>query len=137
MPTTIPLAVALTENLGILHWGLFIDTADATEKTVVQIIGARQKYFPQIRTPSDARSESALGDLIDLCEIDAAHTETIKNLAYIVPIRNHIADYSCQYFVLDLLDRLEEEGIVDGEDNEYKRRKEMLRAKRESWPPVG
>ncbi|KAL5333218.1 hypothetical protein BJX70DRAFT_403825 [Aspergillus crustosus] len=136
MPSTIPLGVAIYENPEILHWSLFIDAANKAEKTIVHIIGARQKFFPQIRTPSDARESTALIELVDLCQINAADAKRIKNLAYAMPIRNENPDYSCQDYVLDLLELLEDKGIVVA-TLEYKDRKRVLAAKRQSWKNVG
>ncbi|KAL3474336.1 hypothetical protein BJX99DRAFT_260443 [Aspergillus californicus] len=133
MPSTIPLKVAIYDNPGILHWSLFIDVEKTSENTTIQILGARQRYFPEIKTPAEARISNSLIELRTLCAIDVAAIETVKNIAYATPIRNHEADYSCQDFVLDVLNRLEEELIIDKNSVDYKSKRDALKAKRESW----
>ncbi|KAJ0417394.1 hypothetical protein BJY00DRAFT_315865 [Aspergillus carlsbadensis] len=133
MSRTAPLSVALYDNPGILHWSLYIETANDADKTTIQILGARQRYFPDIKTPSDARLLPDLIELCPLCEIDASKFEAAKNVAYDTPIRNDEADYSCQDYALDVLGRLEEHGIIDLGDGDYRRNKMAVVAKRQSW----
>ncbi|KAL4914311.1 hypothetical protein BDW62DRAFT_145115 [Aspergillus aurantiobrunneus] len=133
MAATIPLSVAIYDNPGIMHWSLYIEAENSADKTVVHVIGARQRYFPQIRTPSDARNSTSLIELCPLCEIDATKIEAVKNIAYETPIRNDEADYSCQDFVLDVLERLERQLIVNRANSDYRRNKAALSAKRQSW----
>ncbi|KAK2801101.1 hypothetical protein FQN49_008917 [Arthroderma sp. PD_2] len=133
MTSTIPLMVAIYDNPGIKHWSLFIDAEDKPKKTIIHLLGARQRYFRDVRTPSDARISNSLIELCALCEIDAAKIEMIKNIAWNTPVRNEEADYSCQDFVFDILEKLEDENIIDADIGDYKTRKNALKAKRESW----
>lgn len=133
MPSTIPLKVAIYDNPGIMHWSIFIDANKDSEKTIIHVLGARQRYFPEIRTPSDARISNSLIEIHTLCDIDETAIETVKNIAYNTPIRNSEADYSCQDFVLDVLNMLESEFIIDGNSADYKSKRAALKAKRESW----
>ncbi|PGH36929.1 hypothetical protein GX50_00163 [[Emmonsia] crescens] len=137
MTSTIPLMVAIYDNPGIKHWSLYIDGEDKTGKTIIHILGARQRYFRDVRTPSDARISNSLIELCALCEIDVAKIDTVKNIAWNTPVRNEEFDYSCQDFVLDVLDRLEEEDIIDADSGDYKSNKNSLKSKRESWAVGG
>ncbi|KAJ5109277.1 hypothetical protein N7456_005952 [Penicillium angulare] len=132
MATMIPVSVATYKNPGILHWSLFIET-EGVDKTIIQVLGARQKYFPDIRRAPDARISDSLIELLPLCRIDASKIEVLKNIAYDTPIRNDLTDWSCQDYVLAVLDRLEEASIINTMDGNYIRRKEEVAAKRESW----
>lgn len=125
--------IAIYDNPGIKHWSLFIDAEDKASKTIIHLLGARQRYFREVRTPSDARISNSLIKLCTLCEIDATKIDTVKNIAWNTPIRNEESDYSCQDFVLDVLERLEDEDIVDANNLEYKSNKDAIKAKRESW----
>ncbi|KAF3020005.1 hypothetical protein E8E15_007202 [Penicillium rubens] len=132
MASTVPLKVAIYENPGIKHWSLFIDAADRDDKTTIQLLGAQQKYFCQVSARSDSSISNSLIELCSLCEIDASKIDTVKNIAWDTPVRNEESDYSCQDFVLEILDRLEEKGIIlNGRD--YQNNKEAVKAKRESW----
>lgn len=132
MTSPVPLKVAIYENPGIKHWSLFIDAADRDDKTTIQLLGAQQKYFCQVSARSDSSISNSLIELCSLCKIDASKIETVKNIAWDTPVRNGESDYSCQDFVLEVLDRLEESGIIlNGGD--YQSNKEAVKAKRESW----
>ncbi|CAG8935744.1 unnamed protein product [Penicillium salamii] len=132
MSSTIPLSVAIYDNPGILHWSLYIEADNDADKTIIQILGARQRYFPNIKK-SDARDVSDLIEVLHLCRIDASKIEIAKNIAYDTPIRNDVADWSCQDYVLVVLDRLEDGLVIDGRDSDYIRNKAVVAAKRESW----
>ncbi|OGM48782.1 hypothetical protein ABOM_003056 [Aspergillus bombycis] len=134
MAPTIPLSVAIYDNPGIMHWSLYIEANNDADKTIIHVLGARQQYFPDIRTPSDARISNSLIELLPLCQIDATKIEILKNIAYATPIRNDLADWSCQDYVLDILDKLEDVLIIDAKDAGYVSNKEAVAAKRESWP---
>ncbi|KAK2813704.1 hypothetical protein FQN50_000102 [Emmonsiellopsis sp. PD_5] len=133
MASTIPIKAAIYENPGINHWSLFIDAEEKALKTIIHLLGARQRYFLGVRTPSDARISNSLIELHPLCEIDATKIDDIKNFAWDMPIHNDRSDYSCQDFVLEILDKLEGEGIIDRENDDYQNNKGALKAKRESW----
>ncbi|KAL2800112.1 hypothetical protein BJX66DRAFT_332257 [Aspergillus keveii] len=89
--------------------------------------------FPDIKTPSNARLLPDLIELMPLCDVYATKIEALKNIAYATLIRNDEADYSCQDYVLDVLGRLEEHGIIDPANEEYKRNKMAVVAKQQSW----
>ncbi|KAK2780745.1 hypothetical protein FQN53_001013 [Emmonsiellopsis sp. PD_33] len=133
MAPTIPLKTAIYENPGIKHWSLFIGARDETRKTVIQLLGARQRYFLDVKTPSDAGILNSLIELHPLCEIDEPRIDDITNIAWDTPVRNDKSDYSCQDFILEILERLEEEHIIAAENGDYQRNKNALTAKRESW----
>ncbi|PGH02731.1 hypothetical protein GX51_04465 [Blastomyces parvus] len=71
--------------------------------------------------------------LCAVAQIDEAKIETVKNIAWDTPVRNETADYSCQDFVLNVLNSLEDEGMIDAEDGDYQKNKNIIKAKRESW----
>ncbi|KAJ5727399.1 hypothetical protein N7493_005219 [Penicillium malachiteum] len=134
MSPTIPLSVAIYENPGILHWSLFIEAENDDAKTKIHVLGARRRYFPVISPRSDARNSDSLIELLPLCQVEEGKIEIIKNIAYDTPIRNDLDDWSCQDYVLNIVDRLEEALILNPEDKDYIRNKEAVAAKRESWP---
>ncbi|EFE42344.1 hypothetical protein TRV_02950 [Trichophyton verrucosum HKI 0517] len=135
MAPTVPLMIVIYDNPGIKHWSLFIDAEEKPAKTLIHLLGARQRYFRDVRTPtpSDARNSGSVVELCALCEIDADKTEAIKNIAWGTPVRNEELDYSCQDFVLDVLEGLERADIVDAGNPDYQRNKGIVKAKREAW----
>lgn len=98
------------------------------------MLGARYKYFPDTKTPSNARTSTHLVQLLPLCHVDAGKVEMLKNIAYATPIHNELADWSCQDFVLEVLVKIEEARIINRYDADYRRNKAAIAAKRESWP---
>ncbi|OAX83194.1 hypothetical protein ACJ72_02449 [Emergomyces africanus] len=46
---------------------------------------------------------------------------------------NEESDYCCQDFVLDVLDKLEEDDIIDVDSGDYESNKAAIQEKRESW----
>src|SRR5690349_10674970 len=110
--STIPLMVAIYDNPGIKHWSLFLKAESNADKTIIHLLGGpRQRYFRDVRAPSDACISNSLIELCFLCDIDASQIDAVKELAWVIPLRNEQCnDYNCQDFILDLLDRLEEEG---------------------------
>ncbi|KAJ5338877.1 hypothetical protein N7452_005605 [Penicillium brevicompactum] len=134
MAPTIPLSVAIDENPGILHWSLFIEAENDDDTTIIQVLGARQRYFPEIRERWDPRRLDSLLELLPLCRVDVGKIEMLKNIAYATPIRNDLADWSCQDWILAVLGKLEDASIIDAADGDYIRNKEVVAAKRESWP---
>ncbi|KAJ5281031.1 hypothetical protein N7478_006403 [Penicillium angulare] len=115
MASTVPLSVAIYDNPSIMHWSLFIKTNNLSDKTIIHVLGARQRYFLDVRTPSDARTSASLIAILPLCRINASKIQTLNNVVYATPIRNDLADWSCQDFGLNVLDKLEEALIIDGE----------------------
>lgn len=112
--------VAIHDNPGIKHWGLFIEAKEESEKTVISLLGARQRYFCIIGTPAgDVPVSTSPVEMCPVCNIETSRIETVKNIVWDTPVPNELSDYSCQDFVIELLDRLEGEGIVDGTDGHY------------------
>lgn len=57
--------------------------------------------------------------------------DAIKDAAQNAPIHNEYPGYNCQDYVLDLLDDLEEKGIIDKKDKKYQQKKEIVKSKQE------
>ncbi|KAJ5928124.1 hypothetical protein N7466_007080 [Penicillium verhagenii] len=134
MGSTSPIFVAIEDNPGIMDWSLFIETEKNTDKTIIQVLGTRHKYFRVIRTPSNPRVSTDLIDLLPLCRIDTSKIEMVKYIADSTHIGNEVVDWSCQDYVLGVLNDLEDAGIINGNDKDYIRNKEVVKSKRESWP---
>lgn len=130
MASTIPLQVAIYDNPRIKRWSLFIEAKDDARKAKIHIFGVRHNYFLEVRTPSDTRGSA---EVCPLCQIDESEIRAVEDVAYDTPIFNDKSDYSCQDFVLDVLARLEDKGLVDADSSDYKTNKDAVQAKRESW----
>lgn len=131
MSPTAKIYVAIYEDEGVYkHWNLFVDGPTDTEKTILQIMGSSTNYRFEMET-SNARDIKNHSELIPLCDVPASKIGAIKEAAEQAPIHNGYPGYNCQDYVLELLDDLEERGIIDGRDAEYQKKKEIVRSKQE------
>ncbi|KAF8249535.1 hypothetical protein K440DRAFT_640905 [Wilcoxina mikolae CBS 423.85] len=67
---------------------------------------------------------------LPLCSVGIEKVGKIKDVAKNIPIKNDVSGWNCQDFVIDLLDELEEDGVLDGENGGIKRRRWFLRGSR-------
>ncbi|KAJ6086130.1 hypothetical protein N7486_010411 [Penicillium sp. IBT 16267x] len=125
--STIPLYVAITQGDGAFkQWGLFIDEENQQNKTVLQVKGSdgRFRYEPETK---DARNSPDLIDLIYMCNVDVTKANDIKKIASGLAVLNDISGWNCQDYVLDLMEALEEKGVLDGRDGAYRRHIDFVR----------
>ena len=107
-----------------------MDGPTNTDKIVLQIMGSSTNYrFDPIT--SDPRESDTLEELIHLCDVPVSKINAIKDTARNAPIHNEYPGYNCQDYVLDLLDDLEEKGIIDKKDKKYQQKKEIVKSKQE------
>ncbi|KAF4235220.1 hypothetical protein CNMCM8980_003605 [Aspergillus fumigatiaffinis] len=131
MPSTSGLYVAIYEDGGVYkHWSLFIDGPTALEKTIVHIVGSSTRYRFQERN-SNARESASLVEMVYLCDVPNSKINAIVRAAEKTIIHNEFPGYNCQDYVLDLLDALEEEGIVSPNDANYKKNRKTVESKQE------
>ena len=65
-----------------------------------------------------------------MCEVNAQDVEALKSTVSTVPVDNENMSWDCQEYVIDILDKLEEECIVDGTGKAYLRAKEDVKSRR-------
>ncbi|WEW58266.1 hypothetical protein PRK78_003734 [Emydomyces testavorans] len=122
MPSTVSLYVAIDDDGSIFkHWALFIDAPHAQDKTVLQALGSAGRFRFESKN-ADARLYDTLVELFYVCDVDVARMNDVKQIAEQLPIRDSVAGWNCQDYVLDLLKALEGEGLVDGEEEGYRKR---------------
>lgn len=69
--------------------------------------------------------------MVYICEMDASKIKTIVEIAQNAKVHNEYPGYNCQDYVLEMLDALEENGAIDGNDESYKEKKEIIKSKQE------
>ncbi|KJJ35543.1 hypothetical protein AFLA70_12g006270 [Aspergillus flavus AF70] len=118
----------ITDEGVFKHWAIFIDEPHEADKIMLQARGSdgRFRYEPEY---GDARCLSGLDELVFLFDVESTGTSTLKAVARDIPVRSDIHGWNCQDWVLDFLDKLEEEDIIDGADNRYRERKLYVRGK--------
>ncbi|KAK2755674.1 hypothetical protein FQN54_005823 [Arachnomyces sp. PD_36] len=133
MPSTAGIFVAIYDDGGIYkHWTLFIDGPDASEKTILNIMGSSTNYRFEMRN-SDARDSETVQEVIYLQDVKVSDIPAIKEAGKNAVIHNEFPGYNCQDYVIELLTELEEQGIVDGGDEEYIQRKEKVKSRQEGF----
>jgi hypothetical protein len=80
---------------------------------------------------SNPRESTRLAEMVYLCDVDASDIPAIKDAAENAVIHNESPGYNCQDYVLELLDALEEHGIIDNSDANYITNRETLEGKQE------
>ncbi|KAK2813227.1 hypothetical protein FQN50_000905 [Emmonsiellopsis sp. PD_5] len=131
MPSTAGLHVAIHNDGGVYkHWSLFIDGLTDAEKTILHIMGSSTRYRFEMRN-SNAHKSVTLSEMVHLCDVDTSMISAVKDAAKSAVIHNEYAGYNCQDYVLELLDDLEEKKIIDGNDANYKKNKEVVKGKQE------
>lgn len=128
----VPISVAIYSNPGIKHWSLLAEGLTPDSKCMIHLLGARYRYFLNIRTRSDARQSRSLERIVYLTQVDAGKLPTILAVAHQTQIRNDVDDYSCQDFVIELMEKLEEEGVIPVSE-EYIRGKTCVKRLRQKW----
>lgn len=58
--------------------------------------------------------------------ISKTDIETVKQVAQTVPVDNETVEWDCQEYVPDMLDRLEDEFVLDRDDEDYQDARETL-----------
>ena len=131
MSSTSELSVAIYNAEGIYkHWNLFIDGPTPEKKIILQALGSSTRYrFDE--SNYNARASSDLIELVYLCHVPNSSISAIQNAAREVVIHNEFPGYNCQDYVLELLDILEQKGLINGTDAGYERRKQTVVDKQE------
>lgn len=123
---TIPLFVSFyTSGLYSRHWAVYIEPPYDEDKTVMHATGMRGDLHVECRN-SNARKSKSLLELMYLCQVPESQIEDIKDIAEGIPLKNEDPGWGCKNYVMDLLDALEDEGIIEEDDMEYKVRRQSL-----------
>ncbi|KAI1978738.1 hypothetical protein LOZ53_004337 [Ophidiomyces ophidiicola] len=113
------------EGMGFFkHWNLFVD---GEEPIAFQALGSDKNFRFDARN-LDTRNSRSVVEVLLICDVDASKYDAIKTTAENIPIRNDIPVWNCQDYVLDLLRKLVEEGIIM-EDDEYREKYRQLCSK--------
>lgn len=109
------------------HWGLYLD--DEEESLIFEVTGEHPRFERNVVRARPERSRSFLQKLF-VAVISKDDIEPIKYVAKTVPVDNETVEWDCQEYVLDLLDKLEDEFILEKDDEDYRDARETLMEKR-------
>lgn len=131
MASTARLYVAIYDDGGVYkHWSLFIDGPTDDEKIILHIMGSSTRYRFDKRN-SNARESASLVEMVYLCDVQNSKIDAITDAAENATIHNEFPGYNCQDYILELLDDLEEKGIINRNDAGYKRNRKTVEGKQE------
>jgi hypothetical protein len=95
-------------------------------------MGSSTSYRFEMRN-SDPRQWDTILEVIYMSHVSASDGPAIKEAGKNAVIHNEAPGYNCQDYVLELLDELEERGIIDGSDGGYGERKAYVKSKQEGF----
>lgn len=109
------------------HWALYIESGQ--EHFIFEVIG-QHPIFKRNVVMADPKRSRSLRQLLFVAMICDDDIERVKSAAQDVSVDNQTAEWDCQDYVLDILDKLEEDFVLDADDEEYIDAREMLKERR-------
>ncbi|KKY25340.1 hypothetical protein UCRPC4_g01864 [Phaeomoniella chlamydospora] len=94
----------------VLHWALFLDCR-STNTWIVEVAGGPRQWRRSILTgtrPSRTASHRRNEYLADIDDVDSFLSEVHQTT-----INNSVVLWNCQQYVMDILDRLNNEDLID------------------------
>lgn len=101
------------------HWALWLDGPSVSK--LFQVAGDYGEMESQV-LDEDPRDNSRLYQCITVGEINPDDQTAMEARIKTVPAQNDVALWDCQDYVLDILDALEDQGYVGGEEYTHLRR---------------
>ncbi|KAJ6144364.1 hypothetical protein N7470_008259 [Penicillium chermesinum] len=86
---------------------------------IFEVIGQHPNFKRNVVKAKAAKSKSFLGKEY-LGVISKADVQRIENVALTIPVDNETVEWDCQNYVLDILDKLEEDFILKEDDEDYR-----------------
>ncbi|OJJ45205.1 hypothetical protein ASPZODRAFT_143853 [Penicilliopsis zonata CBS 506.65] len=124
MRLTSPLRLAIYNGVEYKHWSLFIDGRAKSQKIILHMIYCSGWKFEERNL--DASKSGKLNKMMDLCDVYNSQVNEIVDIAQDIIIPDTLGHYNCQDYILDLLDALEEKGVIDGKDVIYQKNRKAV-----------
>ncbi|KAI9855633.1 MAG: hypothetical protein M1813_009679 [Trichoglossum hirsutum] len=118
-------AMYLPEEGNYEHWGLHLE--NGSENTIYEITGDSPSFVTNV-VQSHPSATNRHKRSIFVAMIDATDMPTFKDAVSTVKPNNEVSLWNCQDYVLELLEKLEEECVIDGEDSQYVNNKEKVKS---------
>jgi len=104
------------------HWGLFMETGPDTADVIFEVTGSHPNFERNV-VLSDPRNTQSLIEMIFMDEFSPHDIPMVYDIAEKTVVDNSTAEWDCQEYVLDILEKLEEECIVDEDDEITKKQR--------------
>lgn len=113
MPAELSVAQYLPKNGNVRHWALYLETP--SESLVYQIGGVPNDYHYDHRENVHPHDSVRFSALVFVSEIESKDVEPVKILAF-YPIITNVVTWSCQDWVLEALEALNDEEYLLSEN---------------------
>lgn len=109
------------------HWALYLDNEE--EQLIFEVTGEHPDFERNVQKSPPDLLDGFLHTLY-VGVIDRNDIHAVTQVAETVFVDNETFEWDCQEYVLDILDRLEEEYVLDCDDEDYRDAREVLRDER-------
>ena len=100
-----------------------------TENFIFEVVGSHPNFQRNV-VKANPRNSRSLVEMIFLDTINAGDIAIVKEAARSIPVDNETVEWDCQDYVLEILDKLEEEAVLDEDDEQYSEAKEEVTERR-------
>ena len=105
------------------HWALYLDKGD--EHEIFEVDGSHPNFQRNTYTTDPRKAFNFIGSIY-VGPISDADIPAMRNSVALVDVNNETIEWDCQDYVLEILDKLEEEMILEGDDEDYANAREDL-----------
>lgn len=110
-----------------LHWALHIEKGQ--EHHIFQVDGEHPQFKRNTLMENPKESSTFLRQFF-IAVLGENDVERVKSAAQSVLVDNETVEWDCQDYVLEILDKLQEDSILDKDDEDYMDVREILMEER-------
>lgn len=100
-----------------LHWALHLE--EGSEEKIYEVLGEFPEFKPNVITGKKPNHTIRHQRSIFMYEINTRDLKGFREAVSSVKPENGVSHWNCQDYVIEILEHLEEECIIDGEDKAY------------------
>ena len=108
-----------------LHWALYLE--DGSRRSIYEVLGEHPHFKANIITGKTPEHSVRHQRSIFVYEINSPDLPAFEESVSSVKQQNDVVHWNCQDYVMEVLEHLEEECIIDGEDKVYIKAKEEVK----------
>jgi hypothetical protein len=109
------------------HWALYID--DGEDGIIFEVVGSHPNFRRNVVHSKPEKSRNFLNKIY-VGPLSKDDIKRVENAVRTVYVDNETVEWDCQEYVLDILQKLEDEFIVEEDDEDYQEAKKELKKKR-------
>ncbi|KAL4860536.1 hypothetical protein BDV12DRAFT_204937 [Aspergillus spectabilis] len=109
------------------HWALQLESDKSS--LIFEVVGQHPNFERNVLYVEPERSGSFIRKLY-VGVLSDSDIQRVKDAAKSVPVDNETSEWDCQDYVLEILDRLEEDYVLEEDDEDYQAARKELKSKR-------